>query len=203
MFAQYLNKLQGLGQLDRIVINECYTILDSTPNFQLEMRKARAVMLERGVQMMYLTATLLLSKEAEFLDIMKVQIPDDCKFRGSTTRPNIAYSVVEYSGDQTEAVCQLVAEKLEQYPSPAKIIVYSSCIDTIKELGATLNCHMYYAKVGSTKEKDKIEQQQGCVDGRVIVASNAFGLGIDQLDVKVVIHIGRIHKIEDYRQESS
>jgi superfamily II DNA helicase RecQ len=201
MFAQYLNKLQGLGQLDRIVIDECHTVLDSKPDFRPEMRKAGAVMMDRAVQMVYLTATLSPSKEAEFLDIMKVQIPDDCKFRGCTSRPNIVYSVVEYD-EQTEAVCQLVAEKLEQYPSPAKIIVYSSSIETIKGLGSALNCHMYYADVGSDKEKDEIQQRWGRADGRVIVASNAFGLGIDEPNVRVVFHVGPIHQLENYGQES-
>jgi len=118
-------------------------------------------MLERGVQMIYLTATLSPADEAEFIDIMKVQIPDDCKFCTCTSRPNIAYSVVEYSSvvEQTEAVCHLVAKKLEQYPAPAKIIVYSSSIDTIKELGSALNCHTYYTDVGSTEEKERIQQQ--------------------------------------------
>jgi hypothetical protein len=155
-FAQYLNKLQGLGQLDRIVIDECHTVLDSRPDFRPEMRKAGAMMIDRGVQMVYLTATLSPADEAEFLDIMKVEIPDDCKFRGRTSRPNIAYSVVEHDIDQTEAVCQLVAEKLQQYPAPAKMIVYSSNIETIKELASeeALNCHMYYADVGSAEEKD-------------------------------------------------
>ena len=49
MFAQYLNRLQGLGQLDWIVIDECHTVLDSKPDFRLEMRKAGAVMIDRGV----------------------------------------------------------------------------------------------------------------------------------------------------------
>ena len=202
MFAQYLNKLQGLGQLDRIVIDECYTVLDSKPDFRPNMRKAGALMLERGVQMIYLTATLSPNDEAEFLDIMKVEIPDDCKFRGCTSRPNIAYSVVEHDNEPTEAVCQLVAEKLEQYPSPAKIIVYSSSIETIEELGRALSCHMYYEDVGSAKEKDEIQQQWGRADGRVVVASNAFGLGIDEPNVRAVIHVGPIHQLQNYGQES-
>jgi hypothetical protein len=49
-----------------------------------------------------------------------------------------------------------VAEKLEQYLSLAKIIVYSNSINTIKELGSALNCHMYYVDVRSDKEKDEI-----------------------------------------------
>jgi superfamily II DNA helicase RecQ len=161
-------------------------------------------MMDRGVQMVYLTATLSPTNEAEFMDIMKVEIPDDCKFRGCTSHPNIAYSVVEYSSviEQTEAVCHLVAKKLEQYLAPAKIIVYSSSIETIQELGGALDCHMYYADIGSAKEKDEIQQKWGQADGRVVVASNAFGLGIDQPDVRVVIHVGPIYRMRDYGQES-
>jgi superfamily II DNA helicase RecQ len=48
-FAQYLNKLQGLGQLDRIVIDECHTVLDSKTDFRPNMRKSGAVMLDRAV----------------------------------------------------------------------------------------------------------------------------------------------------------
>ena len=55
-----------------MVIDECYTVLDSKLDFQLEMRKVGAMMMERGVQMVYLTATLSPSKEDEFMDIMKV-----------------------------------------------------------------------------------------------------------------------------------
>ena len=80
--------------------------------------------------------------------------------RGCTNCPNIEYSVVEHDHDveQTAAVCQLVAEKLQQYLALAKIIVYSSSIETIKELGSkeALDCYMYYAEVGNAEEKDYI-----------------------------------------------
>lgn len=190
--------------MDRIVIDECHIVLDSHPDFWPKMRNTRALMIERGIQMIYLTATLSPNDEAEFIGIMKVEIPNDCKFHGCTSRPNITYSVVEHDVEQTEAVCQLVVEKLEQYPAPAKIIVYSSSIETIEELGSeeALNCHIYFANVGSTEEKDQIQQRWGNVDRRVIVASNIFGLGIDQPDVRVVIHVRPIYQMQDYGQES-
>ena len=47
-------------------------MLDSKLDFQLEMRKLGVVIMEWGVQMVYLTAMLSLFKEDEFIDIIKV-----------------------------------------------------------------------------------------------------------------------------------
>ena len=116
------------------------------------------------------------------MDIMKVKMVDGCKFHSCISRLNIAYLVVEYN-EQIEVVCQLVAKKLEQYLSLVKIIVYSSSINTIKELSSTLDCYMYYVDIGSNKEKDKIQWRQGHIDRLVIVASNAFRLGINKLNI--------------------
>ena len=184
-FAQYLNRLEGLGQLVRIVFDECHTVLDSRPDFRPKMKEAGAVIVKRGVQMVYLTATLCPNEEEAFKEIMKVQIPPNQTFRAPTSRPNIAYSVVEHLAEteETTFVQELVAQKLQQYPAPAKIIIYSSSIDSIEEIGAKLGCHVYHASVGSPEVKSRIQGQWEGADGRVIVASNAFGLRIDQLDV--------------------
>ena len=58
--------------MDRIVIDECHIILDSQPDFQLKMRKARALIMDRGVHMKYLTATLVPADKAKFIEIVKV-----------------------------------------------------------------------------------------------------------------------------------
>jgi superfamily II DNA/RNA helicase len=91
---------------------------------------------------------------------------------------------------------------LEQYPAPAKVIIYSSSIETIKALGERLGYPMYFADVGSEKQKAYIQQQWENASQRVMICSNAFGLGIDQPDVRVVGHVGPIHDIENYGQES-
>ncbi|KFZ17228.1 hypothetical protein V501_01847, partial [Pseudogymnoascus sp. VKM F-4519 (FW-2642)] len=106
-------------------------------DFRPDMKKASAAMVRRGVQMMYLTATLALVDMPEFIEVIKVQIPADNIFRDSTSRRNIAYSVVEHKGDIEE----------------------TSSIEAIKELGKELEYPTYYAKVGSEAEKKKIRQQ--------------------------------------------
>jgi len=201
-FNQYLNRLEGLGQLDRIVIDECHTVLQSRPDFRPKMREAGAVLKARGKQMIFLTATLAPASEAEFFEIMRMDtVPP---IRGVTTRPNIRYSVCEYEAEmeQSEAVGQLIRQKLQEYPAPAKVIIYSNSIDTIKELGERLGYPMYYAGVGSEKEKARIQQRWENGTARVAICSNAFGLGIDQPDVRFVGHVGPIYDMENYGQES-
>jgi superfamily II DNA helicase RecQ len=201
-FNQYLNRLEGLGQLDRIVIDECHTVLQSGPDFRPKMREAGAILGGRGKQMIFLTATLAPASEPEFFDIMRI---DPVRpIRGVTTRPNIRYSVVEYERgiEQSEAVSRLISQKLQEYPSPAKMIIYSNSIRTIEELGEQLGYPMYYADVGSEKEKAQIQQRWENATERVAICSNAFGLGIDQPDVRVVCHVGPIYDMENYGQES-
>jgi len=84
------------------MFDECHTVLDSRPDFRPKMREAGAAMVKRGVQIVYLTATLCPDEEEEFKQIMKVQIPPNQTFRAPTSRPNIAYSVVEHPAETEE-----------------------------------------------------------------------------------------------------
>ncbi|OBT70931.1 hypothetical protein VF21_10100 [Pseudogymnoascus sp. 05NY08] len=203
-FSTFLNELQGRQELVCIVFNECHTVIDSTPDFRPQMQQLGALSTQE-VQMVFLTATLPKHTEPEFMRIMKIKPEEVQTFWGPTTRPNIAYSVHEYANksDETEAICQLVGEKLEQYAAPAKIIVYGGSIERTQGLSKALGCHQYYCEVGDQEEKGAIMEQWQRGDGRLIVATNAFGLGIDAPDVQVVIHASDIYQMRSYSQESS
>jgi hypothetical protein len=56
-------------------------------------------------------------------------------------------------------VQELVAQKLQQYLALAKIIIYSSSINSIKKIRAKLGCYIYYTNVGSPKVKSYIQEQ--------------------------------------------
>jgi superfamily II DNA helicase RecQ len=69
--------------------------------------------MERGVQMVYLTVTLPSHVEPEFMNIIRISTNDIHMFRVPTSRPNIVYSVIEYTEGEFEkgditAVCRLV-----------------------------------------------------------------------------------------------
>jgi superfamily II DNA helicase RecQ len=84
------------------VFDEYHTVLDSRLDFRPKIREAGAAMVKRGVQMVYLTATLYPDEEEEFKQIMKVQILPNQTFRAPTSRPNITYSVVEHPAEIEE-----------------------------------------------------------------------------------------------------
>jgi hypothetical protein len=100
-FMTFLNQLQGACQLDRIVIDECHTILDATDTFRTRMREIGELS-KLGVQMLFLTATLPPSVEEEFFQTIQIRIPIEDIFRDQTCRINIGYSVYEYTIEEGE-----------------------------------------------------------------------------------------------------
>lgn len=60
---------------------------------------------------MYLTATSSPTDEADFYNTMCLKRGDVCKFRDSTTRKNVVYSVVEYDRDEEEQKLRRIVEE--------------------------------------------------------------------------------------------
>jgi superfamily II DNA helicase RecQ len=65
-----------------------------------------------------------------------------------------------------------------------------------------LQCHAYHRDVRDRKQKEQIRKEWQSADRRVIIATNAFGLGIDEPNVRCVIHVGTIHQLRSFGQES-
>ena len=112
-------------------------------------------------------------------------------FRGPTTRRNIRYQVQEVEGETIEAICQLVAEKLEQYPAPSKIVVYGGSVKQTIKIGEALECPIYHRNVDDRAGKARRMKELMEGRSRVIAATNALGLGVDLPDIRVVIHAGQ------------
>ena len=87
---------------------------------------------------------------------------------------------------------------MQEFLAPAKIIVYSSSIASTEALREALQCHAYYRDIGSAQAKEAIRQEWQSADRRVTIATNAFGLGIDQPDVRCVFHARPIYQMRNY-----
>jgi ATP-dependent DNA helicase RecQ len=120
-------------------------------------------------------------------------------FQKSFARENIAYMVFDVE-DKLFRMSQI----LEKNPEPSIIYVRNrkSCLDTqlqLQQLGFTAT---YYHGGLTSKEKDKNMKMWINEEVQVIVATNAFGMGIDKPNVRTVIHSQIPENLENYYQES-
>ncbi|MFC6877821.1 RecQ family ATP-dependent DNA helicase [Flavobacterium myungsuense] len=120
-------------------------------------------------------------------------------FQKSFARKNIAYMVFEVE-DKLFRIEQI----LKKNPQPSIIYVRNrkSCLDVSSQLQSLGIKATYYHGGLSPKEKDKNMQLWMQEDAQVIVATNAFGMGIDKANVKTVIHIQLPENLENYYQEA-
>lgn len=131
--------------------------------------------------------------------ITHLGLEDPLVFKKSFARENIAYMVFE-----VEDKLYRVAQILRKNPEPCIIYVRNrkSCLDISHQLQTLGFKATYYHGGLTSKEKDKNMQLWMREEVQIIVATNAFGMGIDKANVKTVIHIQLPENLENYYQEA-
>jgi len=125
-------------------------------------------------------------------------------FNGGSERTNLSFEVIPTNGDKKYEDIYLV---LEQYlPEKGGAIVYCATrkqTEIVAEYLGFKNLSANFFHAGLSPEAKK-ETQQQFLQGelRVIVATNAFGMGIDKPDVRLVIHADIPSSLENYLQEA-
>lgn len=123
-------------------------------------------------------------------------------YASSATRENLHYTVLykETEEEKYNALRSLIAEK------NCPTIVYVSRTKRTQELAEKLTSDGFLAKPfhGKMDANDKIINQEAFIQNqvKVIVATSAFGMGVDKKDVKLVIHYEISDSLENYVQEA-
>src|SRR3954468_18582432 len=133
--------------------------------------------------------------------VERVQLADSPHFVSSFDRPNIRYEIV----DKRNAVSQLKDFIRERHAGDAGV-VYCLSRKRVEEVAAALDdagiaALPYHAGLDSSvrsRNQDRFLNE----DGIVIVATIAFGMGIDKPDVRFVAHLDLPKSIEAYYQET-
>jgi len=129
----------------------------------------------------------------------QLELKNPRHFQQSFERKNIAYMVFEVEDKlyRTEQI-------LKKNPQPSIIYVRNrkACLNMSSQLQSLGFTSTYYHGGLSSKEKDKNMQLWMSEQAQVIVATNAFGMGIDKDNVKTVIHTQLPENLENYYQES-
>jgi ATP-dependent DNA helicase RecQ len=150
-----------------------------------------------GVPVLALTATATLEVADDIQRVLRFK--EKNVFRKSFERKNLSYIVKE-----SEDKCSSLAQILEKVKGTA--IVYVRSRQRTKDIAAYLinngfSADFYHA--GLSRE-DKTRKQNDWKNGslRIIVSTNAFGMGIDKPDVRLVAHIDLPNSLEEYYQEA-
>ena len=199
---EFRKRLKALP-IGLIAVDEAHCIsqwgYDFRPSY-LNIAAVRAILPDVPVLALTATAT------PETIDDIQAKLgfKERNVLRKSFHRENLTYVV-----RRTEKKAEQVAHILSKVPGSA--IVYVRNRKHAQELAQWINqkfeitnqkyCDFYHAGL-TTKERN--ERQQAWTEGktRVIVATNAFGMGIDKPDVRLVIHYDLPSHLESYYQEA-
>ena len=117
-------------------------------------------------------------------------------------RPNLYYQV-EYCDDEHEKMA-LVRAALDRTPE-GRIIIYAGTRKQCEDLHSDLSTRYpgvdYYHAGLSSEARDYVQGQYDKGDVRILVATNAFGMGVDSPDVRLIVHYQMPANLDSYYQE--
>jgi len=181
-------------------VDEAHCISEWGHDFRPEYRRIRPIVNEIGqAPIIALTAT---ATDKVRSDIKKnLGIMDAKEFKSSFNRPNLYYEVRSKTKDVDKDIIRFI----KQHPGKSGII-YCLSRKKVEELAAILRANdikaaAYHAGLdSSTRTQTQDDFLMENID--VIVATIAFGMGIDKPDVRFVIHYDIPKSLEGYYQET-
>lgn len=193
----FLKKIQHLN-ISFITVDEAHCIsqwgYDFRPSY-LQIAKFRAEYPDKAVLALTATATPKVVEDIQ----RQLGFPRQNVFRMSFKRPNLAYIVRR--ADSKRAALLHALKTIE-----GSAIIYMRnrfhCEQLAEELVADgLSATFFHADLRPWVKDERQESwQKG--ETRIIVATNAFGMGINKADVRLVVHMDLPDAIEEYFQEA-
>ena len=191
-------------KLARIVIDEAHCVSQWGHDFRPDYKLLGEVRQQfRGVPVIALTATATENVKVDVIHNLGIQ---KCEvFTQSFNRPNLNYEV--RSKGKAKDVLECMATTIHtSYKSQSGIIYCLSkknCEDIAEKLRKeySIMAHHYHAGM-EPEEKKQVQKQWQAGKYHVIVATIAFGMGIDKPDVRFVIHHTIPKSLEGYYQET-
>jgi ATP-dependent DNA helicase RecQ len=195
MFMQVLKELN----VRLFAVDEAHCISHWGPDFRpdyLILDKLKAYFPQ--VPVMALTASADALTREDIVQKLRLQNPDI--FIASFNRPNLAWHVRPKKNSRASLLQYLQSKKEESG------IIYCLSRSAVEDLAALLkergfSADFYHAGL-SSEERSRVQEAFSKDKVRIIVATIAFGMGIDKSNVRFVIHMDLPKNVESYYQET-
>ncbi|MCL4125052.1 UNVERIFIED_CONTAM: hypothetical protein GTU68_016556 [Idotea baltica] len=203
-FMAKLQKMHQMGRFARLAIDEVHCCSHWGHDFRPDF-KFLGIMRQMfpGTPIIGLTAT---ATTKVIYDVQKILNLQGCLvLKASFNRPNLFYEVRPKPSSQKECVDELSRLLTKEFRNQSGII-YTMTIKDTEELAKDLKAAgvrvaPYHANLDATV-RSKIHRKWVANDYQAVVATIAFGMGIDKPDVRFVIHHCISKSMENFYQES-
>ncbi|RYD55697.1 MAG: DNA helicase RecQ [Sphingobacteriales bacterium] len=186
-----------------IAVDEAHCISEWGHDFRPEYRKLRDMIdeIDRELPIIALTATATPKVQDDIVKNLALRQPDI--YISSFNRPNLYYEIVP-KGKKDQTLRSIV--KFINSMKGKSGIIYTLNRKTTEELASTLQANgitavAYHAGLDAAVRAQR-QDQFLMEEVDVIVATIAFGMGIDKPDVRFVIHFNIPKSLENYYQET-
>lgn len=181
-------------------VDEAHCISEWGHNFRPDYLKLPEFARRCGAErILALTATATPQVQA---DICKgFQIKPECTVRTGFYRPNLTLMINSVDATQRDA---LLLSRLQQHP-PGPTIIYTTLQKTAEQVAeylanAGLPAQPYHAGLKNDQRAEVQEWFMGSHNG-IVVATIAFGMGVDKANIRYVYHYNLPKSLENYAQE--
>src|SRR5574343_419879 len=195
-YLQFLNEVK----LSFVAIDEAHCISEWGHDFRPEYRNLRNIVRQLGdVPVIGLTATATPKVQEDILK--NLDMPNANTFKASFNRPNLYYEV----RTKTKNIESDIIRFIKQHKGKSGVI-YCLSRKKVEEIAQVLQVNgisavPYHAGLDA-KTRAKHQDMFLMEDVEVVVATIAFGMGIDKPDVRFVIHHDIPKSLESYYQET-
>ncbi len=199
---EYIDFLRTV-KISFFAIDEAHCISEWGHDFRPEYRRIRPIIEEIGRRpVIALTATATLKVQQDIMKNLGINNKETKVFKSSFNRPNLYYEV---RAKNESTIDREIIKYIKQRPGKSGII-YCLSRKKVEELAEFLRANSikalpYHAGMDTAQRNDN---QDAFLkeDVDVIVATIAFGMGIDKPDVRYVIHYDMPKSLEGYYQET-
>ena len=189
-----------LLKISFVAVDEAHCISEWGHDFRPEYRKIRQVISGLGEHIPIIALTATATPKVQQDIVKNLQMTDATLFKSSFNRPNLFYEI----RPKRDVIKEII--RYIKYNTGKSGIIYCLSRKKVEEVAESLNLNgikalPYHAGL-EPKVRAETQDKFLMEDAEVIVATIAFGMGIDKPDVRFVIHHDIPKSMEGYYQET-